>query len=195
MNNHVTDKPQSIDVSDWVRRWSHLVSPRAKVLDVACGGGRHLAWFEHLGCQVTGVDIDTSRAQKLVPAARLITADIENQTWPLLQSEGGAPEKFDVVVVTNYLWRPLLPTLQASLEEGGLLIYETFASGNETVGRPARPEFLLRRGELLDVCESMRIIAFEDGFSNSPERFVQRVVAAKTPRNGALTALHARYAL
>jgi hypothetical protein len=82
-------------------------------------------------------------------------------------------------VVTNYLWRALLPTLVASVEPGGVLLYETFAAGNETVGKPSRPDFLLRPGELLAVCEGLRVVAYEDGFFDGPPRFVQRVAAAK----------------
>jgi hypothetical protein len=91
------------------------------------------------------------------------------------------------VIVTNYLWRALLPTLLASLAPGGVLIYETFASGNETVGKPSRPDFLLAPGELIQICQGLRIVAFEDGFAGqaaSPqtlrsERFVQRIAAIR----------------
>ena len=104
-------------------------------------------------------------------------ADIENGPWPF------AGRQFDAVVVTNYLWRPLMPTLLASLAPGGVLIYETFTQGNETVGKPSRPDFLLRPGELLDTCRSLRIVAFEDGFQEGPQgqapRFVQRIAAVR----------------
>jgi hypothetical protein len=83
-------------------------------------------------------------------------------------------------VVTNYLWRPLLPLLLQSLAPGGCLLYETFAAGNETVGRPARPDFLLQPGELLRVCADLQVVAYENGFLKGPDRFVQRI-AAFTP--------------
>ena len=90
--------------------------------------------------------------------------------------------------MTNYLWRALLPTLAQSLAEGGVLIYETFAQGNETVGKPSRPDFLLKPGELLNFCteHKLRVIAYEDGFSEQPKRFMQRVVAVreKSASNG-----------
>ena len=98
-----------------------------------------------------------------------VCADIENGPWPF------AGRSFDGVIVTNYLWRALLPTIVASVAPGGVLIYETFAQGNETVGRPSRPDFLLRPGELLAACASLRIVAYEDGFLPAPERFVQRI--------------------
>lgn len=108
-----------------------------------------------------------------------MVADIEGGPWPF------AGRQFAVVVVTNYLWRPLMPTLLESLAPGGVLIYETFTQGNETVGKPSRPDFLLRPGELLDVCGDLRVVAFEDGFEataeGSPQRFVQRVVAVREP--------------
>jgi hypothetical protein len=95
----------------------------------------------------------------------------------------GQPRQFDAVVVTNYLWRPLFPTLLQSLAAGGVLIYETFAIGNETVGKPSRADFLLQPGELLRLCAGLKIVAFEDGFLALPDRFVQRIVAAREPVN------------
>jgi SAM-dependent methyltransferase len=161
--------------SPWISRWSHLVPPGCEVLDVACGSGRHLQWFAARGHAVVGVDRDIAAARAQVPSAQLVQADIENGPWPLATPEG--PRRFGAVVVTNYLWRPLLPTLLKSLTPGGLLLYETFALGNETVGRPARPDFLLQPGELLRLCAGLDVVAYENGFLDQPERFVQRVAA------------------
>ena len=159
--------------SPWLRRWSHLVPAGASVLDVACGSGRHVRWFAARGCRVTGVDRDAAAVQPLRALADIVVADIENAAWPL----GDA--RFDAVVVTNYLWRPLLPMIIAAVADGGVLIYETFARGNETVGKPANPAFLLRPGELLEAACELRVIAYEDGFESAPERFVQRIVAVR----------------
>jgi hypothetical protein len=104
-----------------------------------------------------------------------LCADLENAPWPLHGRQFGG------VVVTNYLWRALWPQLLNSLAEGGVLIYETFALGNETVGKPSRPDFLLRHGELLGVCRDLHVVAFEEGFIASPDRFVQRIVAVRPP--------------
>lgn len=159
--------------SDWIRRWSHLVPARGSVLDLACGQGRHMRWFFERNHAVTGVDKAQEAIALVAPMGEAICADIETGPWPL------PGRRFDCVVVTNYLWRPLLPTIVDSVTPGGLLLYETFAQGNETVGRPARAEFLLRPGELLRACESLRIVAYEDGFLDSPERFVQRIAAVR----------------
>ena len=163
--------------SAWVQRWSHLLSEGCSVLDVACGRGRHARWFHQRGMQVVAVDRSAEAIASIaLPAERCETsvADIENGPWPF------SGRLFDAIVVTNYLWRPLLPTLLASLAPGGALIYETFAAGNETVGKPSRPDFLLRPGELLQVCQALRIVAFEDGFEERPgQRFVQRIVAVR----------------
>ena len=172
---HGTEPP-----SKWVERWSHLVKPHGTVLDVACGQGRHAYYFHQQNYFVTLLD----RAQAAIEsiaieahACEKVVADIENGAWPL------AGRQFDAVVVTNYLWRPLMATLLASLIPGGVLIYETFASGNETVGKPSRPDFLLQPGELLDVCKSLRVVAYEDGFTDGPDgqtpRFVQRIAAVR----------------
>lgn len=159
--------------SPWVRRWSHLVPAGGGVLDVACGMGRHMRWFAARGHAVTGVDRSPEAIEAVAGMGEAVLADIENGPWPF----GG--RRFDAVVVTNYLWRPLMPALLASLSPGGVLIYETFASGNETVGKPSRPDFLLRPGELLDVCRPLRVVGFEDGFLPSPDRFVQRIAAVQ----------------
>ena len=166
--------------SAWVRRWSHLAPAGGSVLDVACGRGRHARWFHSLGHRVTALDRSAEALAAIgLPAERFETvlADIENGPWPL------AGRQFDAVVVTNYLWRPLLPTLLGSLAPGGVLIYETFAAGNETVGKPSRPDFLLQPGELLQLCQSLRTVAYEDGFetalAGTTARFVQRIAAVR----------------
>ena len=166
--------------SAWVRRWSHLAPAGGSVLDVACGRGRHSRWFHALGHRVTALDRSAEALAAIgLPAERFETvlADIEGGPWPL------AGRQFDAVVVTNYLWRPLLPTLLASLAPGGVLIYETFAAGNETVGKPSRPDFLLQPGELLQLCQSLRTVAYEDGFetalAGTTARFVQRIAAVR----------------
>jgi SAM-dependent methyltransferase len=172
---HGTEPP-----SRWVQRWSHLVAPGGAVLDVACGYGRHARWFHEKNHSVVLVDQSQEAIDSIAipaPACEAVVADIENGPWPF------AGRQFDAVVVTNYLWRPLLPTLLDSLAPGGVLIYETFTQGNETVGKPSRPDFLLRPGELLEVCRSLRVVAFEDGFQEEPQgqapRFVQRIAAAR----------------
>jgi SAM-dependent methyltransferase len=161
--------------STWVQRWSHLVPAGGSVLDVACGHGRHMRWFAARGHPLTGVDRSAEAIAAVRPLGRAVEADIENGPWPF------TGERFDAVVVTNYLWRTLLPTLVASVAEGGVLIYETFAAGNETVGKPSRPDFLLQPGELLQACANLQVVAYENGFLDSPERFVQRVVAVRKP--------------
>jgi SAM-dependent methyltransferase len=173
----VADAPVGQAASHWVKRWSHLVPAGASVLDVACGSGRHVRWFAQRGAHVCGVDRDAAAVTPLREVADIVVADIETGPWPL------AGRTFDAIVVTNYLWRERLPELLATLAPGGVLIYETFAAGNETVGKPSNPAFLLRPGELLTVCAGLRVIAFEDGFETfdqgAPERFVQRIVAVR----------------
>lgn len=188
MSGHDVGEP-----SDWIKRWQHLIPEGARVLDVACGSGRHMAWLTQRACHCTGID---RSAEALAGASRYgdtVQADIEGGPWPLLQD--GLPQPFDVVLVTNYLWRPLFPVLLQSLAPGGLLLYETFAQGNETVGKPSRPEFLLQTGELLQLCHSLRIVAFEDGFLPTPERFVQRIAAFRPLHGFDATQPPARYPL
>ena len=132
------------------------------MLDVACGYGRHAAYFCQNNHPVTAIDRAREAIDSIafpVEFCEKIVADIESGPWPV------AGRQFDAIVVTNYLWRPLMPALLAGLAPGGVLIYETFAEGNETVGKPSRPDFLLARGELLHICRDLVVVAFEDGRS------------------------------
>lgn len=169
-----------------MQRWSHLVPAGATVLDVACGSGRHLRWFAARGAHVTGVDRDAQALRPLRDLGRIVVADIECGPWPF---DG---ERFDAVVVANYLWRPLLPTLVASVADGGVLIYETFALGNQTVGKPSNPNFLLHPGELLAATAGLRVLGYEDGYLDDPPRFVQRIAAV---RERSAVGAHLRYPL
>ena len=177
--------------SDWLARWTPLLPPGARVLDVACGHGRHVHWLAGAGHRVTAVDRDPALLAPLASLATTVTADLEADPWPL------PGQTFDAVVVTNYLWRALFPALKAAVAPGGLLIYETFAQAHATLGRPRRPEFLLRPGELIEVLreceppsatgqftsETWHVIAFEEGRlpgrGEIPEREVQRIVARR----------------
>lgn len=165
--------------SPWLLRWAHLLAPGSRVLDVACGPGRHMYWLHSRGHRVTGVDRDEAALASLAPlmaaGAEVLHADIEDGPWPF------AGRSFDAVLVTHYLWRPRLAEIAGAVAPGGLLLYETFAQGHESVGRPSRPDFLLAPGELLalSVHAGLRVLAYEDGFLPDPDRFVQRIAAVR----------------
>lgn len=163
--------------SAWVMRWAPLLRPGARVLDVACGSGRHLKALQGRGLHLHGVDRDEAAVQPLRQLAEVRVADIEAGPWPY------AGQRFDGLVVTNYLWRPLMATLAGSLAAGGIAVLETFALGHESLGRPSNPAFLLRPGELLEWASThgLRVLAYEDGFEPDPMRCVQRIVAAREP--------------
>jgi SAM-dependent methyltransferase len=146
--------------SPWVLRFAHLVPQGARVLDLACGGGRHARLFAARGCQVIAVDRDAQALASLerVPGIETRCIDLEAGPWPF------AAERQDAIVVTNYLHRPLLTDIFAAVSDHGVLIYETFAHGNEIYGRPANPDHLLVRGELLErAAGRLEVVAFEQG--------------------------------
>ena len=165
-------------LSPWVERWAKLVPPGA-VLDLACGTGRHARHFAALGHPVLALD---RRADALAAAAgegiQTLQFDLEDVAlaWPLPAG------MFSGIVVTNYLHRPLFARLASSLAPDGVLIYETFSQGNELLGKPSNPDFLLGQGELLALAHThgLRVIAFEDGFTSVPKpAMVQRLMACK----------------
>jgi len=149
--NHSLSAPEP-----WVVRFAPLVPAGAPVLDLACGAGRHARLFRARGHPVTALDRDISGVRDLADS-EVIEADVESGPWPLSERSFGG------IVVANYLHRPLLPVLAASLAQGGVLIYRTFAVGNERFGRPRNPDFLLRPGELLDAFRTFTVVAYEHG--------------------------------
>lgn len=163
--------------SAWVVRWADQVPAGGRVLDLACGTGRHARCFAARGHPVEAVDRDPAALARLegVAGVAVRCADLEGGHWPY---DG---ERFDGIVVANYLHRPLFPRLLAALAPGGTLIYETFAAGNERYGRPSNPEFLLNPGELLDVVHGrLRVLAYEDLTVAEPKpACVQRICAVK----------------
>jgi SAM-dependent methyltransferase len=164
--------------SEWIVRWVHLIPTGSRVLDVASGRGRHARWLAGLGFVVDAVDRDAAALATLEGVAGIepLCADIESGPWPY------AHQTFAAVIVTNYLHRPLFPDLIAAVAAGGVLIYETFSAGNERYGRPSNPNFLLRRGELLEVVRGrLEVIAYEDMHVERPRSaVVQRVCALKS---------------
>lgn len=164
------------EASEWVSRFAGRVPPAGRVLDVAAGPGRHTRFFLDRGHPVTAVDRDASGLADLEddPAIEVVEFDLEaGAAWPF------AGRQFEAVVVTNYLHRPILADLVAAIAPGGVLLYETFARGQERFGRPHNPEFLLEPGELLDAARpTLRILAYEDLTLHDPTRAVQRIAAS-----------------
>ncbi|PKO39755.1 MAG: SAM-dependent methyltransferase [Betaproteobacteria bacterium HGW-Betaproteobacteria-4] len=168
--------PQIIPPSPWVVAHGGLIAKGGRVLDLACGGGRHARLLAGLGFEVAAVDRDFEAILKLqnVPGITATRLDLEGDEWPL------AGRSFDGIVVTNYLWRARLPDVLALLASGGVLIYETFMLGNEAYGKPSSPAFLLRPGELRQVVAAagLREIAFEEGYTASPKPAMRQAICA-----------------
>lgn len=169
---------QNNDPSPWIRRFASLVPSGARVLDLACGGGRHGRFFLERGARVTFLDKDASSVADLAGAAEIIEADLEiGLPWPL---DG---RDFDAVVGVNYLYRPLMSRLVDAVAPGGFFLYETYAKGNERYDRPRNPDHLLLPGELLAaVTGRLQVLSFEAGLEERKDegpKVVQRICATR----------------
>lgn len=168
---------EPIPPSPWIVRFATEIAD--PVLDIACGSGRHLRWLLDRGHRVTGVDRNISGLADLATDKRveILAADLESPQggWPF------GDRSFATVIVTNYLWRPLLPDIIGAVAPGGRLLYETFAVGNEAFGKPSNPDFLLKRDELREaVTGELSVIAFEQGQITDPHpAVVQRLCAIR----------------
>lgn len=165
-----------IPPSPWVVRHAQSIPARGKVLDLACGSGRHARFLAGLGYPVLAVDRD-ARALAGVSTIKGITTrqlDLEGEEWPL------AGQVFDGIVVTNYLWRPRLPDVLALLAPGGVLIYETFMVGNAAYGKPSNPAFLFQAGELrqLAAAAGLREVDYAEGYVASPKPAMRQAICA-----------------
>jgi SAM-dependent methyltransferase len=159
----------------WIVQWAGLIAPGATVLDLAAGSGRHSLFFAGRGHPVTAIDRDTGGLPDH-PNVEPLTADLEDGSpWPL------AGRHFGAAVVTNYLHRPLMPALVDAIEPQGVLLYQTFMAGNERFGKPSRPDYLLRDGELLELVRGrFSVTAYEARLISEPAMaMVQRIAARK----------------
>lgn len=164
--------------SAWVVRFLGLIPSGGTALDLAAGGGRHSRLLLEAGFRVVALDRDIAGLAALAarPGLEIIRHDLEDGSpWPF------AARGFAGIVVTNYLWRPLLPAIVAAVAPGGALIYETFAHGNERFGKPSNPAFLLAPDELIEAVRGqLRVIAYEDLEVSEPRpAMVQRIAAVR----------------
>ena len=176
--NHSNAHQHIGQVSPWVTRFAGEIAFGGNVLDLACGSGRHSLHLLRLNHSVTACDINISALAGLEekPGLEIIAADLENGLWPF------SDRLFTGIVVTNYLHRPLFPDILAALAPGGLLIYETFATGNEKFGRPRNPDHLLERGELISgILDGLEILAYEDITISTPHPACVQRVCAQNP--------------
>lgn len=167
----------NLPASPWVARFAPLAKA-GEALDLACGSGRHTRLLAARGMQVLALDRNAELLASLAgPNVTTLQHDLEAEgaVWPF------EPGRFALIVVTNYLHRPLFPQLAASLLPDGILIYETFAQGNQVYGKPSNPDFLLAPEELLGLAHGggLQVLAYEDGHVDRPHPAqVQRLCAA-----------------
>ena len=150
--------------ADWLERHAALLPTAGRALDVACGRGRNALWLAARGLTVDALDRDAGAIAALQAAASADGLVVHARVADL---ESGSPDipsrAYDVVVVTNYLHRPLFPALVAALNPSGLLIYETFTRAQALRGKPSNPAFLLEPGELRRLVAPLEVVAEREG--------------------------------
>ena len=176
-------------ISPWVEKYAKEIDGSlGPVLDLACGAGRHTNYLSLLGLHVVALDRDIEQLKLLhKKGVSVVSCDLETVTkgktsyaWPFDK------DSFSAIVITNYLHRPLFPAILASIKPGGILIYETFAVGNEVYGRPKNPDFLLQDNELLQRCvlnpsndSRFVCLGFEHGYVNQAGPAIVQGICAR----------------
>jgi SAM-dependent methyltransferase len=162
--------------SSWIVKYAQLIPKKGRILDLACGSGRHAIWLAKQGYQVDAFDSDAKALANMkgIGNINVSIVDFESDDWP------GSDQRYDGIIVSRYLYRPLLSRLAGLLNPGGILIYETFMAGNERYGKPSNPDFLLLPNELLETYSPLlSIIAFEQGEVEMPRPAVTQRICAK----------------
>jgi SAM-dependent methyltransferase len=170
-------EPISIEPpSSWIVKYARLIPKKGRILDLACGSGRHAIWLAKQGYQVNALDRDAKALANMkgIGNINVSIVDLEAGDW------SGSGQRYDGIIVSRYLYRPLLSRLAGLLNPGGILIYETFMAGNERYGKPSNPDFLLLPNELLETYSPLlSIIAFEQGEVEMPRPAVTQRICAK----------------
>ncbi|MEP3247093.1 MAG: class I SAM-dependent methyltransferase [Sneathiella sp.] len=162
--------------SRWISKNCTFFQPEARILDVACGAGRHSDFLGKQGFSITAVDRDIDAVMDNAPPnTEIVQADLEGERWPFEEAAFGG------IVVVNYLWRPLFADLKRTMKTGGILLYDTFAVGNEKYGRPRSPDFLLKPSELKEIFSDFEILAWEEGYYEDPSPAVRQSIAVRKP--------------
>ena len=144
--------------SPWFLWHAHRIRSGMRVLDLACGEGRHTLAAAMLGADAVGLDRDETR---LATARELADAQDITVDWRVVDLEGPWPELggFDAVLVFNYLDRARMPEVRDLVAPGGLLMMETFLAGQRELGwGPSSEDHLLRPGELARLAAPLRIL-------------------------------------
>jgi SAM-dependent methyltransferase len=165
------------EISKWIEDHINLLPRNGHVLDLACGGGRHSRHLAAQGHDVTAVDIDTTGIEAaMLSGVEIVSADLEEGPWPFVKSS------FDSIIVVNYLWRPQFNYIKATLKPGGVLIWDTFALGNEKYGKPSNPKFLLKPDELKQAFEDFDCLDYWEGIVDQPSPAVRQSIACRKPQ-------------
>jgi SAM-dependent methyltransferase len=177
MQETATSPRSATAPSPWVKRFLPLIKPGGLVLDLAAGSGRHVRLLRECGFAVRAIDRNTTALLAFAgPRCEVRRIDLETDDKSQLGND------YDGIIVSNYLHRPLLSAIACALAPGGVLIYESFARGNERFGRPRNPDFLLRPGELLEAFTTLTVVAFEQGEVSLPRpAVIQRLAAVLGP--------------
>lgn len=167
----------------WLTDNRDLWLTRGLALDIACGRGRHALLLAQAGLRVRAIDRDAGAIADLREAAgrqrlkiEAAVIDLETDPPPSL-----GESLYDMIVVVNYLHRPLMPMIRAAVKPGGRIFYETFTTGQAERGRPRNPAFLLKDGELPELLKPLVVLRAREGEIDG--RFVASIVVERPVEN------------
>lgn len=148
----------------------HLLPARGRALDLACGLGANALLLARASLDTTAWDSSSVALDKLDHFARADNIEINTELRDV-ERHPPEPSSFDVIVVSHFLHRPLMPFLSEALRPGGLLFYQTFNRQKQSDRGPSNPEYLLAPAELLQHLSSLELVFYrEDSTIGNPEQ-------------------------
>lgn len=170
--NHIySDKTASPAlVARVLSRNAHLLPDTGEALDLACGRGANALFLAEHGLRTQAWDISEVAIETLKNQTTTSHPNLQSQVRDVLKRPP-EPASFDVIVISRFLERSIVPALTAALRRGGVIFYQTFISDKSSQSGPTNPAYLLGKNELLHLFQDMHILVYrEEGRSGDLDK-------------------------